>query len=60
MLTRLVALLVLLSALAVLGQNRLQPTSYTRGLEQEPVRGRITGIVDGETVKVLTAAKQRA
>jgi endonuclease YncB( thermonuclease family) len=57
--SKLVALLVLLSALAVLGQDRFKPTSYTRGLEQEPVRGRIIAVVDGDTVKVLTAAKQQ-
>ncbi len=43
----------------VIGQDRLQPTSYTRALEQEPVRGRIIAVVDGDTVKVLTAAKQQ-
>jgi endonuclease YncB( thermonuclease family) len=59
MFARFVALFVLCGALAVLSQDRLQPTSYTRGLEREPVRGRITGIVDGDTVKVLTAAKQQ-
>ncbi len=57
MLTRLIALLVLLSALAVLGQDRLKLTSYTRGLEQESVRGHTIGVTDGDTIKVLTDAK---
>ena len=55
---KLVALLVLCNASAVLGQDRLEPTSYTRGLEQDPVRGRIIAVVDGDTVKVLTANQQ--
>jgi endonuclease YncB( thermonuclease family) len=55
---KLVALLVLCNASAVLGQDRLEPTSYTRGLEQDPVRGRIIAVVDGYTVKVLTANQQ--
>jgi len=59
MLTRLIALLILSSALAVLGQDRFEATSYTRGLEQEPVRGRTIGVTDGDTIKVLTAAKQQ-
>src|SRR5215510_11654261 len=59
MLTRFIALLILSGALAVLGQDRLEATSYTRGLEQEPVRGRTIGVTDGDTIKVLTAAKQQ-
>jgi endonuclease YncB( thermonuclease family) len=59
MLTRLVALIVFSGALAVLAQDEPKPASYTRGLEQEPIRGRIIAVVDGDTVKVLTAAKQQ-
>jgi len=58
MLAKLIALLVLSSALAVLGQDETTPTTYPRGLDQEPVRGRITGIVHGDTIKVLTASHQ--
>jgi len=59
MLTRFIALLILSGALGVLGQDRLEATSYTRGLEQEPVRGRTIGVTDGDTIKVLTAAQQQ-
>jgi endonuclease YncB( thermonuclease family) len=59
MLTRLIALLIVSSALAVLGQDRFEATSCTRGLGQEPVRGRTIGVTDGDTIKVLTAAKQQ-
>jgi endonuclease YncB( thermonuclease family) len=59
MLAKLIALLVLCSVLTGLGQDRLKPTSYARGLEQQPVRGRTIGVTDGDTIKVLTAAKQK-
>src|SRR5262245_59085812 len=59
MLTRLIALLILSVALAVLGQDRLEATSYTRGLEQEPVHGRTIGVVDGDTIRVLSAERQQ-
>jgi endonuclease YncB( thermonuclease family) len=58
MATKLVALLILCSALGVLGREELGAVTYTR-LEQEPVRGRAIGIVDGDTIKVLTAGKQQ-
>jgi endonuclease YncB( thermonuclease family) len=59
MLTRLIALLVLSSALAVLGHDALKPASYTFGLEHVAIHGRITGIVDGDTVNVLILGKQQ-
>jgi hypothetical protein len=59
MLTSLITLLVLCGVLTGLGQDRLKPTSYTRGLEPQPVRGRTIGITDGDTIKVLAAAKQQ-
>jgi hypothetical protein len=37
---KLIALLFLLGALAVLGQEGPKPATYTRDLEQEPVRAR--------------------
>jgi hypothetical protein len=57
MLTSLITLLVLCGVLTGLGQDRLKPTSYTRGLEPQPVRGRTIGITDGDTIKVLAAAQ---
>jgi endonuclease YncB( thermonuclease family) len=55
MLTRLIPLLVLCGALNVLGQDA--PT-YTFGLEHVAIHGRITGVVDGDTINVLIQAKQ--
>jgi hypothetical protein len=51
MLAKLIALLVLSSALAVLGQDETTHTTYPRNLDQEPVRGRIIGAIDGDTIK---------
>jgi endonuclease YncB( thermonuclease family) len=59
MLAKLIALLVFCGALTGLGQDRLKPASYARSSEQEPVRGRTVGVTDGDTIKVLTAAKQQ-
>jgi endonuclease YncB( thermonuclease family) len=55
MLARLIPLLVLCGALNVLGQDA--PT-YTFGLEHVAIHGRITGVVDGDTINVLIQAKQ--
>ena len=60
MLAKLIALLVLSSALAVLGQDETTHTTYPRNLDQEPVRGRIIGAIDGDTIKALTASRQAA
>jgi hypothetical protein len=60
MLAKLIALLVLSSALAGLGQDETTQTKYPRNLDQEPVRGRIIGAIDGDTIKVLTARRQAA
>ena len=59
MLTRFITLLVLSGALGVLGQDALTPVTYTFGLEHVCVHGRITGIVDGDTMNVLIRAKQQ-
>jgi endonuclease YncB( thermonuclease family) len=59
MLAKLIALLVLCSVLTGAGQERLSPTSYVRGPEQAPVRGRIVAVTDGDTIKVLTASQQQ-
>jgi endonuclease YncB( thermonuclease family) len=53
-----IVLLVLSSALAVLGQDEPKPTTYTLGLEQEPVYGRCVGVTEGDTIRVLTAKQQ--
>ena len=60
MLAKLIALLVLSSSLAVLGQDETTHTTYPRSLDQKPVRGRIVGVIDGETIKVLTTSQQAA
>jgi endonuclease YncB( thermonuclease family) len=59
MLTRLIALLMLSSALGVLGQDAPTPVTYTFGLEHVCIHGRITGIVDGDTINVLIRGKQQ-
>ena len=59
MLTRLIAFLVLSSALGVFGQDALTPVTYTFGLEHVCIHGRITGVVDGDTINVLIQAKQQ-
>jgi endonuclease YncB( thermonuclease family) len=58
MLTRLIPLLVLCGALNVLGQDAPTPATYTFGLEHVAIHGRITGVVDGDTINVLIQAKQ--
>jgi endonuclease YncB( thermonuclease family) len=58
MLTRLIPLLVLCGALSVLGQDAPTPATYTFGLEHVAFHGRITGVVDGDTINVLIQAKQ--
>jgi nuclease-like protein len=59
MLTRLVALLLLCGALGVFGQDAPTPATYTFGLEHVCIHGRITGVVDGDTINVLILAKQQ-
>jgi endonuclease YncB( thermonuclease family) len=56
---RLIAPLVLSSLLAVFGQGQLKPVTYYPGLEQEPIRGRTIGIIDGDPIKVLIVEKQQ-
>ena len=56
---RLIALLILSSVLAVSGQDQLKPATYYLGLEQAPIRGRAIGIIDGDTIKVLSADKEQ-
>ena len=54
--TRFIALLVLYG---VLGQDAPEPVTYTSGLEHVAIHGRITGIVDGDTIDVLILGKQQ-
>ena len=61
---RLLALLVLLSALTAFGQDgaltdiRPKPATYGLDREQEPVRGRCVAVIDGDTIRVLTVDQQ--
>ena len=59
MLTRLIALIVLSGVLGVVGQDATEPATYTFGLEHVSIHGRITGIVDGDTINVLILAKRQ-
>jgi endonuclease YncB( thermonuclease family) len=59
MLTRLIALLILSGVLGVLGQDAPTPVSYTSGLDHMSIHGRITGIVDGDTINVRILGKQQ-
>jgi endonuclease YncB( thermonuclease family) len=56
MTTKLVALFILSSALAVFGQDQLA-TATALVLNQVSIPGRITGIVEGDTIKVQILAK---
>jgi endonuclease YncB( thermonuclease family) len=53
MLNRFIALLVLCGALGVLAQDTPQPASYST------IHGRITGVVDGDTIHVLIFSRQQ-
>ena len=59
MLTRLIPLLIFSSALGVLGQDALEQATYTFGLEHVCIHGRITGVVDGDTINLLIRARQQ-
>ena len=59
MLTRFITLLVLLGALGVFGQDAPTPAIYTFSLEHVAIHGRITGVVDGDTINVLIQAGQQ-
>jgi endonuclease YncB( thermonuclease family) len=59
MLTRFIVLLVLFGALGVFGQDAPTPVTYTFGLEHVCIHGRITGVVDGDTINVLILGKQQ-
>jgi endonuclease YncB( thermonuclease family) len=59
MLIRLIALLVFSGVLGVLGQDALKPATYTFGLERVSIHGRITGIVDGDTINVRILGKRQ-
>jgi endonuclease YncB( thermonuclease family) len=59
MLTRLITLLILSSALGVLAQDAPTPVTYTFGLEHVARHGRVTGVVDGDTINVLIMAKRQ-
>ena len=43
----------------VLGQEQPKPATYDLGLEPEPIRGCTIGIIDGDTIKVLSGEKQQ-
>ena len=60
MLPKLIALLVLSSALAILGQDETTQTTHPRNLDQGPVHERKIGVIDGDAIKVLTASQQAA
>jgi endonuclease YncB( thermonuclease family) len=57
MTTKLVALFILSSALAVSGRDPLPAATYALVLDQVSIPGRITGIVEGDTIKVRILAK---
>jgi endonuclease YncB( thermonuclease family) len=59
MLTRLITLLVLSGALGVPDQDAPTPVSYTSGLDHMSIHGRITGIVDGDTINMRILGKQQ-
>jgi endonuclease YncB( thermonuclease family) len=59
MLARLFALIVLCTAFAVSAQDRSQAASYARRAQKEAILGRVIGVTDGDTVKVLTADNQQ-
>jgi hypothetical protein len=59
MLTRLIALLVFSGVLGVFGQDAPTPVSHTFRLEHVSIHGRITGIVDGDTINVRILGKQQ-
>jgi endonuclease YncB( thermonuclease family) len=57
MTTKLVALFILSSALAVFGRDQLPAATYALVLDHVSIPGRITGIVEGDTVKVRILGK---
>jgi endonuclease YncB( thermonuclease family) len=59
MLTRFIALLVLSGVLGVLGQDAPEPVTNTFGLEHVGIHGRVTGIVDCDTINALILGKQQ-
>jgi len=54
---RFITLLLLFDVLAVLGKNKLDAHRYTLKSEQVSIRGRITGVIDGDTMNVLILSK---
>jgi hypothetical protein len=57
MTTKLVALFILSSALAVFGREPLPAATYALVMDQVSIPGHITGIVEGDTIKVRILAK---
>ena len=57
MTTKLVALFILSSALAVFGREPLPAATYALVLDQVSIPGHITDIVEGDTIKVWILAK---
>jgi endonuclease YncB( thermonuclease family) len=59
MLLKPITLVIFSTALAVFGRDEIGVATYTRDLEQEPVKGRCVAVTDGDTIRVLTANKQQ-
>ena len=57
MTTKFVALFILSNALAVFGQDQLPAATYALVLDHVSIPGRITGIVEGDTIKVRILGK---
>jgi len=55
--TKLVALFILSSALVVFGQDQFPAATYALVLDHVSIPGRITGIVEGDTIKVRILGK---
>jgi endonuclease YncB( thermonuclease family) len=57
MTTKLVAFCILSNALAVFGRDQLAAGTYALVLDQVSIPGHITGIVEGDTIKVRVLGK---
>jgi len=59
MLIGFITLLVLFGVPAVLGKNKLEARSYSLKSEQVSIRGRITGVIDGDTINVVILSQHQ-
>ena len=57
MITKLVALFIVSNALAVFGRDPLPAATYTQVLDHVSLPGRITGIMEGDAIKVRILGK---